>query len=400
MVEVLVLGVILLLVAVVLIAPMWGGQKRKVLTGKLAHYEAISDLLVDGELGRAREALKEIIRQDTEDVAAYLRLARILRREGDLERSVSIYRSLLARDPSDRSLRLQILRGLVEDLFLLGFFGEARTAAEQLRQLDRRHPLIARVELQEALERQDWNAALKAIETLARGDESGGGPRPAQVRVEIAARRAEGGQIAGARRVVEDVLREDPDYGPALLLLGDLHARESDYQKAAEVWRRLLQARPTAALFVVNRLEKAYFEMGRFGDLSDLYRDLVRAEGDSSGPLELARARMALRRGEPEEALRIVEELLDRDPGDLPGQYWRLYLMLHTGRTADAEAQLKELVDESVDGMGRFACPRCSAPAEPQEVRCKRCRAWLPDPFLAPARRESGDVHAGAQAQA
>jgi lipopolysaccharide assembly protein B len=398
MVAVLVLGVILLLVAVVLIAPMWGGQKRKVLSGKLAHYVTISELLVDGDLARAREAFKEIIRQDTEDVAAYLRLAKILRREGDLERSVSIYRSLLARDLSDRTMRLAVLQGLVEDLFLLGFYGEARTAVEQLRQLDRRHPLIARVELQEALERQDWNAALKSTEALARGDRSAGGPRPAQVRVEIAARRAEAGQIAGARRVVEEVLREEPDYGPALLLLGDLHARENDNQKAADVWRRLLQARPLAAVFVVNRLEKAYFEMGRFGDLSELYRELVRADSESSGPLQLARARMALRRGEPEEALRIVEELLDRDPGDLAGQHWRLYLQLHIGRTTDAEGRLKELVDESVDAMGRFACPRCSAPAEPQEVRCKRCRTWLPDPFAATVRQDAGDVHLGARA--
>jgi len=398
MVEVLVLGVILLLVAVVLIAPMWGGRKRKVLSGKLAHYETISDLLVDGDLPRAREGFKEIIRQDTDDVPAYLRLARILRREGDLERSVSIYRSLLARDLSDRALRSTVLQGLVEDLLQLGFHGEARTAVEQLRHLDRRHPLIARVELQEALERQDWNAALKSIEVLARGDRSGGGPRPSQVRVEIAARRAEAEQLTGARRIVEEVLREEPDYGPALLLLGDLHARENDYHKAADVWRRLLQAQPMGAVFVVKRLEKAYFEMGRFGDLSDLYRDLVRAEGAASSPLQLARARMALRRGEPDEALRIVEDLLDRDPGDLSARYWRLYLLLHTGRAAEAEAQLKELVDESVDGMARFACPRCSAPAEPQEVRCRRCRTWLPDPFTALAGQDAGERQTEAQA--
>ncbi len=391
MVEVLVLGVILLLVAVVLIAPMWGGKKRKVLSGKLAHYEAISDLLVSGDLARAREGFKELIRQDTDDVAAYLRLARILRREGDLERSVSIYRSLLARDPADRQMRLDILQGLVTDLIQLGYHGEAREAAEQLRQLDRRHPLIGRVELHEALERQDWNTAFKAAEALARGDQSGGGPRPAQVRLEIAARRAESGQVPGARRIVEDVLHDEPGNGRALVLLGDLHTLEGDHRKAADVWRKLLAAQPQAAPFVLGRLEKAYFEMGRFGDLSDLYRELAQADADAASPFHLARARMALRRGEPDEALRLVEELLDRDPGHLGARYWQLHLLLHTGRTADAEALLRELVDESGEGMGRIACPRCSAPAEPQQVRCQRCRAWLPDPFAAATQRGTGD---------
>ncbi len=381
MVEVLILAVLVLLVAVVVLAPFLGRKRRRVLSGKLESYRALSESLVEGDLQSAREALKEVIRQDTEDVTAYLRLGSVLRREGDLERAVQIYRSLLARDLRDRRLRLQILVALVETLFILKQYGEALTAAEQLRQLDRRHPLIAQVEIHEALAREDWSTALKGAETLARRGRGGLGPRATQVRVEVAARRAAEGQVPAARRILEDALREEPDFSPAWVLLGDLHAREEDYEKAAAAWTRLLRAHPRAAGIVVERIEKAYFEMGRFSELVQLYEELVAADPAHGAGLHLARVRMALRRGEPEQALALAEELLEREPHHAAALHWRLYLLLHTGRAQEAEGVLKEIVEGAMESRRPARCPRCRARVAATQARCHECGAWLPDPF-------------------
>jgi lipopolysaccharide biosynthesis regulator YciM len=383
--EFLIWACLIIVVVAVLIVPVWTSRRKRRLSGKLEQYQTIAEALLESDLPRAREGLKSLIRSDTEDVAAYLRLARILKREGDLERSVALYRSLKARDIRDATIRQQVAAGLTEDLFELERYDEARTAAAELKALDRRHPLVRQVELHEALEAEDWSRALKAVDGIVRSGRGSGGPRPSQVRTLIAARRDAAGQAREARRLLEDALRDEPDYGPALLLLGDLQSRGGEHERATESWKRLLRAHPAAAPSVIARLEKAYFEMGRFSDLGTLYEELSAAAPERSSALELGRVRMALRRGEPGEALRIVDELLERQPGDRPARDWRHFLLLEAGNTAGARAGLKELAEGSLAEPESPACPQCGHRNDVLDVRCTNCRAWQPDPFARPA---------------
>lgn len=381
MVEILILIVLAVLGLVVLLLPVLITRRKRRLTGKLIQYQTIAEALLEGDLPRAREALKSLIRGDTGDIAAYLRLARILHREGDLERAVALYRSLKAREIADGSLRQQVAAGLVGDLFLLGRYDEARAEVEDLKQLDRKNPLIWQVELHDALDREDWSRALKATDALARAGRGFAGPNPSQIRTYVALRRASEGQLREARKLIEDTLRDEPDYGPGLLLLGDLRTREGDQDKAVEVWKQLLRARPEAGAHVIARLEKAYYDMGRFSDLAPLYEELVGTAPDRSPALQLARVRMALRRGEPGEGLRIVGELLEREPQNHDARDWRLFLLLEAQRGEEAREALKERVEGAMARPEPLHCPRCNHPCEVVTVRCESCGAWLPDPF-------------------
>jgi lipopolysaccharide biosynthesis regulator YciM len=382
--EFLIWACLIIVVVAVLLLPVWTSRRKRQLSGKLVQYQTIAEALLESDLPRAREGLKALIRSDTEDVAAYLRLARILKREGDLERSVALYRSLKARDIGDTAIQRQIAAGLTEDLFELERYDEARSAAAELKALDRHHPLVRHVELHEALEAEDWGRALKAIDGMVRSGRGSGGPRPSQVRTFIAGRRDAAGQAREARRLLEEALRDEPDYGPALLMLGDLHSRAGEHERATESWTRLLRVRPAAAACVIERLEKAYFEMGRFSDLGTLYEELSAAVPERSGALELGRVRMALRRGEPGEALRIVEGLLERQPGDRPARDWRHFLLLEAGNPAEARAGLKELAEGSLAEPRSPCCPQCGQRGDVLDVRCAHCRAWQPDPFGPP----------------
>jgi len=390
-IEVLLLIVLGVLVIVVLLLPLWIGRRKRQLSSRLAQYQDITEALLEGDLAQAREALKALIRTDTEDVAAYLRLAKILRREGDLERSVAVYRSLRARNVAEKGLRQRILAGLAEDLFRLGRYPEAREIAGELRQIDRKDPLIWQVEAHEALEREDWPAASKAAEALTRSGRGYPGPKASQLRTHIAAQRAAAGQLREGRKLLEELLRDDPECAPALLLLGDLRTRQGDHEKAAEAWTRLLRSRADAAPQVVGRLEKAYFEMGRFSDLSALYEELASSSTGNTGALRLARARMAYRRGEVDEALRLVDDLLEKMPENRPARDWRLFLQLERGGSAEARSYLKDAVEEALDVPQPPTCPHCGRPSAAAAVRCGNCRRWLPDPFTpAPRRGQTG----------
>ncbi len=376
----LVLGLVLVVVFV-LVLPWWLGRRRRHLTSRLTHYQAVAEALLENDLTRAREGLKEIVRTDTEDVAAYLRLAHVLRREGDHERAAALYRNLRAREIADHKLRLQITAGWVGELFALGQFEEARVAAEELRRLDRRHPLIARVELQDALRARDYGRALKACDQLSKVGPVPGGPPPAAARTHVAAQLMEAGQPRDARRALEQAVAEDGGYAPGLFWLGEAYNRQNDFEKAAQTWTLLLRKAPASAAGVVDQIEKVYFEMGRFSELGNLYDELA-AQPDSAPVLRLASARMALRRGEIEEGLAKVEELLARDPS-LPGAHeWRAFLLLEAQRPEEARRCLKERVESRVTTAAGRPCPSCARILPWTTIQCPHCGTWQEAPFI------------------
>jgi len=383
--NVVIIGILALLVAGVLLLPLLSRRQHRGLTSRLARYQAITEALLADDLEEARARLKEVIRADTDDVGAYLKLARILRRQGELERAVAVRRSLLARAIKDRAFKRELLAGLVEDLISLQRYGEARPIAEALRRVDRHHPILWRLEMHEALEREDWDGAIKALDMLRRLGGLADPQEAARLRAWVARARAGEGNLREARKILEEAIRHDPGYGPAWLLLGDLWVREGEHDRATEIWTRFLKRTPSASLHLVDRLEKAYFELGHFGDLERLYEDFLAQNGDQGNPLRLALARIALRKGDPDRGLGLVEDLLQQDPQNRAAHWWRLFLLEAAGRQEELRQALREAAVASIARPEGLRCPQCGKPVDAVAIRCPECQQWLPDPFATSA---------------
>lgn len=379
----------LLLIALVVAAaiaviffPLLFAARRRGDTALLARYQEIIEALLTGEVGRAREQFKEIVRADTEDVAGFLRLARIFRQSGDVERSLAVHRSLLARDLRNRRLRLAAWEGLITDLLLLHRFQEAQVAGEQLEALDRRNPYARRAAFYYALEREEWTAAFEALAALKRSGTVRGDPEPFQVRTFVAGRLSEAGDLREARRLLDEARKANPRFVPAALLLGDLWSREGNHAEAAAVWTELLRDRPEAAPHVIPRLERAYFETGRFSDLAQLYEELAAQVGARVPILRLALARIALRKGDAQSALRAVETDGASRTGDIQTICWRCYYLLEVGETAAAQALLKETIEAAIAEPESPICLHCGSAVPANAARCASCLGWLPDPVV------------------
>ncbi|MBP7669542.1 MAG: tetratricopeptide repeat protein [Candidatus Eisenbacteria bacterium] len=375
----LVVLVLVLLAAAILVLPLWSAREKKGLKSQLLRQQAIVDALLSDNSKQAREQLKEIIREDTDDVRSYLHLARLFRREGDRDRALAIHRTLAAREVRERALREEILAGLVEDLLALGKPEEARPFSDALREIDRRHPLVHRVELAQALEGGDWEGARSAAAALRRSGAMAKSESDS-MRVWMARRQAEAGAAAEAAKQLKEIARESPEYAPASLLLGDLLAGQGEYDRAAEIWETLLKRRPESAAPLIPRLERAYFELGRFGELEQIFAGALLPEHAGTPALRIALARMALRKGQPEGALALLEEAGARDAGDQALSQWRLYLLLESGRGEEARRILKKQTEEALAAAQLRKCPYCRRPLDAAEVRCQGCRHWVPEP--------------------
>lgn len=369
---------LVLLAAAVVALPVWRTRRRKAV-GLLTRYQTIAGALLDEDWKRAGDELKEIIRADTEDLGAYLRLARLLQRQGDRERAILVRRSLLARDLRDREAKIEIHGGLLEDLLRLKRFEEAARVAEELRHLERRSARLARAELEIALELEQPEEAQRALDRLRRTDEDAYRREAPRARTALASLALKRGDRREAERLLHEALKVDGDWLAALLLLGDHWCEAGEHERAVELWTDYVRRSPEGAGHLVNRLERAFFELGRFGDLERFYESLL-AEGRPAAPLRLALARMALRKGDAARALGWIEDLLQLEPAHAAAQTWRLYLLGEAGRAEEARKRLRQAVDATLAGAEEATCPECAQANPLTALRCPACRAWLSDP--------------------
>lgn len=151
------------------------------------------------------------------------------------------------------------------------------------------------------------------------------------------------------------VLDAAPDFPPALLLLGNTHYRLRRYRDSADALERYLVHAPEQ-LFRTQALGHDLYTLGEYPAALAHY-ERVRVALEAAGyPLGASLVRgialCHMREGDAEAALRGLDEVLARDPGDPEALVWRAQVLLDEDR-----------LDEAVVAAARA---RDAAPYEPR----------------------------------
>ncbi len=388
MIDLLILVLVATVAVGVLLLPSWSGRRDRRLERTLERYRSALAALAKGPGPEAEGALEAIIRADTEDVAAYVALAGLLERAGKCEKAARLLEVVRARRLRERTVEVEVLAGLARCLLRQGEAAKALEVVERLRRVDRRHPMVAEVRVAAALERGDFDAAVREAWSFEKGLRSDGTVYGAAVATHAARLSYNRGDIQAAVSLLESVVHRQPGYGPALLLLGEAYEASKQYERAIESWRRLLKRTPEALALVKQKLEHAFFETGRFSQLQGFYEELL-AKDPNSAPVRMALAELASKQQAFDEALGHLEVVLEKEPMEPSVNLMRMQVLAQAGKPVAPIDGLLERLETARLSQGR--CPRCGERAEVDRCRCASCGAWLPDPFAegAPGGRPS-----------
>ena len=135
------------------------------------------------------------------------------------------------------------------------------------------------------------------------------------------------------------VLEVAPDFPPALLLLGNTHYRVRRYRDSADALERYIVHAP-AQLFRTQALGHDLYTLGDYPAALAHYervRAALVAAGHGPGAnLVRGIALCHMRLGEADVALRGLDEVLERDPGDAEALVWRAQILLDLDRLEEA----------------------------------------------------------------
>lgn len=300
--------------------------------------------VLDHELDEAESLLTDVVRRDTEEVDAYLALARLYRQRGEIGRAIQMHQNLLLRADLDDGQRFHALLGLAEDFHRGGFLRRAAAAYEEALAQRPRHPTVLRALVRLYLDTRDARRALALERRLARLE--GRDPRPAEASlwVDLAeAARAEG-RTQDARRALRRALRRDPECVRAWLELGELEAERGRSRKALEAWQRVPAIDRRRAREVYPRLAATFAALGRPRAYEKLLNELLATQPEDPDA-RLALARTLAARGETEAALAEAKRVVDRDPDHLEARQVIGRILLQGQRDAEALRAYRELLD-------------------------------------------------------
>ncbi|RMF98172.1 MAG: hypothetical protein D6727_03635 [Gammaproteobacteria bacterium] len=245
--------------------------------------------LVDEDADRALEVFARMAESDEDTLEIHFALGSLFRKRGEVDRAIRIHQNVMARPGLDRLQKGQAQLALAEDYLSAGLLDRAEKLYSQLRDYPEfRERALKR--LLGILERtQDWEAAIKTHEELARltdrRDEVG---RLAHYYCELAEQALAAADWPRARQLLRKAAAARPRSVRSLLVRADLAREAGDWRDARKLYRRAADEAPWLISEILPRVARLYQDRDDADGFSRWLDRLLAAHPDAGDDVALA----------------------------------------------------------------------------------------------------------------
>lgn len=372
------LVIIILALTIVALYPLIREFLRRRKTSVPAYVEALQ-LILDGRATEAIPRLKETVGSDPDNIDAWVRLGDIYMEQGETERALKIHENLNLRrnlKPGDERL---VFRALARDYLKTGRKLKAIATLEELMHDRKRERSTATSLFRLYVKTESWDKCESLLHELGRNSRDR--PWIAALMAEYGRAVATANPEAAAKQFTE-ALRFDPGSIAVRLYRGDYHRAQGDTEAAVRDWQELLELAPEQNRLVRGRLERAFYDLGRYDETTKLYEDILRKTPQDAG-LAVALA-MILRK---KQSLGPAVSLLERACAgrkDLLCSVTLAALELEAGHHDKAGRVLESVIGQLQ--AEELACPHCGKALAEPVLSCPSCGADLSRGESAPGR--------------
>lgn len=282
-------------------------------------YAAGLNYLVGGDRTLALQKFREVVRWDTNNIDAYIKIGDILRDAGHHERASKVHRDLLVRSNLTDHQQIQILRSLAKDYEAAGKNEMALNAVQKILAINRNDLWARELEMQLYERLQDWNKAYEACESLgkARGEKQNG--RLAYYLIQEGVKLADQKNEKAGRVKFREALKIDPQSPEAYINLADSYMREERPEDALETLKKFIEKNPGKSSLAFSRIKDILFNIGEFGEIENIYNSIIEEFPDNK-EAHLALAEIYEKKGEMNRAIQLCLDVLEKDSHYAPAR--------------------------------------------------------------------------------
>lgn len=340
------------------------------------YVEALHELL-EGRLEEAIEKLKRTIRDDTDNVMAYIKLGDILREKGYPIRASKVHRNLLLRTTLNEEDVQNTLYHLALDYRKASMLDKAIETLERLLERNKKYIEAKRLLLELYEDKADWDKAFFLRQSLNKWTKKEDQYILALYKVYTGLDLVKKGAEREARIRFREAIKLDRACIPAYLYFGDSYMRESRYEEALKIWKTFALKYPQHAHWVIDRLDDLLYAMGKYSEMEPICEEIVRAQPtDPSAYIKLID--IYEKKGREEDALELSRQIFEAHPHSPRCQLLYFSLLKKSGNTEKALEAAMAILEKKIEEEKGYTCKQCGNKTKEILWRCPQCKEWYP----------------------
>jgi lipopolysaccharide biosynthesis regulator YciM len=338
--------------------------------------------LISGNKDLAIKEFLSAVDLNRETIDTYFALGGLFRSNGEIEKAISIHRSLIARENINESTRLEALKELAIDFDKGGFLDKAIDTYKDVLKINR-----DQFEVIEALCRiyediEDWDQAYNYRIMLSKVGHENQSQTISHILVKKAKALFEQGDLKGCSEDLDDAFRFAPSVSAKILKL-KLYLIQTKVEDAKLLFLELLKEHPMYASFILVSLEeisKQEFEevyMESLKQLKQYYLELKDDDLEKSPSVILSRVRLLKSDDKFADAFELLAGWMSKNETSsdvLRMEY--IKLLIENDKKDLALQETKSLLSNLHASLTRHYCSHCGYNSDEIFWRCPQCHKW------------------------
>jgi len=340
--------------------------------------------LISGNKDLAIKEFLNAVDINRETIDTYFALGGLFRSNGEIEKAISIHRSLIARENISESHRVRALKELAIDFDKGGFIDKAIDTYKDVLKINRDQYEVIQSLCRIYEDIGDWDEAYHYRIMLSKVGHENQAETISHILVQKAKLYFEKGEFSKCREDLEDAFRFAPSVSAKILRLR-LYLHEGDMEQSKSYLFELLKENPIYASFIFESLEEGFKGSDeekdsyatRFRILRDFFLCLDDAELHSLPSVILTKVRLLKADDKMNSAHEVLKNWIKINPNPsevIKAEYVKLLIDLD--KKDEAIEHTKELLNNFHQSLTKHYCKECGFNSDDIFWRCPQCHSW------------------------
>jgi lipopolysaccharide biosynthesis regulator YciM len=341
--------------------------------------------LISGNKDLAIKEFLSAVDINRETIETYFALGGLFRSNGEIEKAISIHRSLIARENISESHRLRALKELAVDFDKGGFIDKAIETYRDVLKINRDQFEVIQALCRIYEDIEDWDQAYNCRIMLSKVGHQNQAETISHILVQKAKQYFEKGDFKRCEEDLEDAFRFAPSVSAKILRL-KLFLVSGDLEQGKFLLLEILKEHPMYASFIFvsiaedfvtndEHLKKTYQD--RLAILRKYFLEMDDKDLISSASVVLSKVRLLKESGMTGEAFELLKNWMDANKNSsevMKVEYIKLLIELQ--KKDEALVQTKGLLENLHQTLAKHYCRQCGYNSDSLFWRCPQCHEW------------------------
>jgi lipopolysaccharide biosynthesis regulator YciM len=338
--------------------------------------------LIEGNKDLAIKEFLNAVDLNRETIDTYFALGGLFRSNGEIEKAISIHRSLIARESISESTRLLALKELALDFDKGGFIDKAIETYKDVLKINRDQQDVIHSLCRIYEDIEDWDQAYNYRIMLSKVGQENQSETISHILVQKAKALFDKGQFKACAEELEDAFRFAPSVSAKILRLR-LFLVLGNMENANGVLLELLKEHPMYATFIFVSLD--YFNpklpqkdeyKERLGQLKTYFLGINDIDLMSSPSVVLSKIRLLKDLQKTTDAFNLLDDWMKNHGQSDVLKVEYIKILIEVGKVDEALQNTKSLLNNLHSSLTRHYCSQCGYNSDEIFWRCPQCHNW------------------------